>query len=686
LAYYIYFSIRGHKGKEPYNIYKAVLGVALIASIGCFLEPFSAALKPYNELLLYFFVVSVMTVDLIGTTLGPMVLQASVNPAIFRQVYQHIITQELIARIVAAALVWLLSQGHLLVFLYPVAWAMLIAHFILFDLTIWRMRVSEIKTRIPEDQKQPAMESLADSIRFVFANPLVRAAMVMMAWSTVTKFVLENLFYQVADAEFSSARQIAAFVSAMTIIMYLLSLAMHHVINSTLNKRLQLSALLSVQPINILVLGGIALLVHPFWPLVVLMVTYNIIHRSIQLPMSRQCLVPVPRQRRGTIVGLISIVVSLAAMLTSGAMAALKNSLHLQDFLIVLLLLGGSIFFVITSLDSYYIRNLWSFFKEGRSGSWQEEPPLDGLSGMQLDLDSASIETPAADIKSNPILNAYAFSRDREYLFHATREHHALLQSNQPELLLSGLRVCYVADFPWFADSLRQAANHKHPLVRSFAEHAASIKKDFNSMAGYSSAFRRKIKTVAMNVLETGDKQASESIAILKNLLNNSDHKGAASIVNLLADNRYSAYTNLILSCVAEGGNQLTVAPIVACLYKCQYPDAQPYRQHLINLAFGKKSPALRDTIYSKLIELKQSGLNLGDETSKPDPLQLLMFMHTLFLEEYRISESDPDRALSDTIAEFQIFSSDERAVLVDMHLSFLKRSEFFDRWQEILS
>src|ERR1700710_2105489 len=43
LSYYLYFAVRGHKDKEPYNVYRAVLAVTLVASIGCFLEPYNAA-------------------------------------------------------------------------------------------------------------------------------------------------------------------------------------------------------------------------------------------------------------------------------------------------------------------------------------------------------------------------------------------------------------------------------------------------------------------------------------------------------------------------------------------------------------------------------------------------------------------------------------------------------------------
>ncbi len=683
LIYYTYFAVRGHTGKEPYNAYKAVLVLALLASVGCFLVPYSTALKALNAPLLYAFVVSVMTVDLIGTTLGPMVLQASVNPAIFRRVFKTIISCELLARIAAAALVWILSQGHLLVYLYPFAWTMLTVHFILFGVTVARMSVLEFKPRT-DNSKHPAVESLSDSVRFVFANPLVRVAMSTMAWATVTKFVLENLFYQVADAQFASARQIAAFVSAMTMTIYVLSLPVHHLISRTVNRRLQLSSLLSVQPINVLVLGGLALILPPFWPLVVLMVTYNIIHRSIQLPMSRQCMIPVPRKRRGTIVSLISIVVSLAALITSGGMAVLKNYLHLQDFLVILLLLGSTIFFVITSLDSYYIRNMWSFFKEGKSGSWQDEPQLDTLSTVALEPDSAVVDVAVTNLKSHPILNSYSFSSDRSELLSATNQHRQLLESSDPELLLSGLRICYVADFPWFSENLSQATAHDNPQVRHFAQMAVDINQAFTKMAGYSSVFRRNIKTVAMEVLEAPSEQ--KHMLELKNLLNFPDHKSAEALMNALADARFKELSSLLFSCVIESGTQLTVIPIVERMYAGEYENAKPYRQLLEQLAYGKSSPELRATIEANLSTLKRDELPLGRETTTEHTPQLQKFMHTLFLEEYRLSPGELDKALSDTIEEFQRLSPDESGILIDMHLSFLKRSELFNSWQALMA
>ena len=680
LLYYAYFVFRGNKGEEPYNVYKVVMVLALTASVGCFMEAFTPSLQPFHAYFLYFLIVSVMTVDLIDTTLGPIVLQASVDPAIFRSVYQRmIVTAEVIARIAGAGLIWILSQGHVLNFIYPVTWVMLVSHFILFGATIRRMRQSELKTGIERPSPPPIVEAVSKSLRFMFSNQLVRVAMVVMVWSTLTRFVLEYLFYQVADARFGSAREIASFVSAMTMSIYVLSLFTHHFVSRTLNVRLQLSTLLSIQPINIVCLGALALLLPPFWPLVLLMVTYNIIHRSIQLPTSRQCLVPVPRTQRGIIVSMISIVVAVATLITSGSMAALKNVLHLQDFLVIFLFFGLAIFFMITRLDSLYIRNLWSFMREARSGNWQSEPQSDSLSAAVLEspstIDDGTGLAISNDLHRHPILETYAFSSDKSKLCLASNEHRQLLNSDKPELLVAGLRICFVTGFPWFAEYLSQAAAHEHQQVREFAKKAVAVNKEFAQMKGYSSAFRRRIKSVAMELSDA--RPDREWVSTLTGLIDTplSDHGNAESLIAVMADSRFKTLRDVMLKCIAEQGARLTVTPIVERMYQSDYENAHVCRQALEQLSFGKSNPDLRSTIETNLSKLNREQLCLGQQPDDEHMPQLQIFMHTLFLEEYRLSPRKSDAALIHTISEFQIFSPEERAILIDMHLSFLKEA-----------
>jgi hypothetical protein len=104
---------------------------------------------------------------------------------------------------------------------------------------------------------------------------------------------------------------------------------------------------------------------------------------------------------------------------------------------------------------------------------------------------------------------------------------------------------------------------------------------------------------------------------------------------------------------------------------------------------FGKNSSELRAAVESNLEGLKKSELALGGEITEAlgsETKPMNRFMHTLFLEEYRLSPGDLDEALVGTIREFPILSSDESAILVDMHLSFLKKSDLFSSWQVILA
>jgi hypothetical protein len=689
LIYYIYFAIRGEK--EAFRIYKLVLGLALLVSVLCFLEPMMPVLTPFNTLLLYIFGVTVMVVDLIGTTLGPIVLQLTVNPAMFRDVYQKIVTSELVARVTAAGLIWLLSVNHWSTFYYPVAWITLLVHLFLFTVTIWRMRGTHAgqKATSPKDVAT-IKKNISKSFRFIVSNPMVRAAMSIMVWGHVTKFVVEYLFYQAADAKFASARQVASFVSVTTMTMILLSLVVQHLVGKRLTERLQLSTLFTFQPVNILVLGCVALVAPPFWPLVLMMVTYNVINRSIQLPISRQLLVPIPRKQRATIVSLICILMSVSTLVASGAMAALKNVLHFQDFLVILLVLGTVIFFLITGLDSFYIRNLWSSFRESRSGRWQDEPVSESLSSVELEsaatYDEIAPHRMTVDLKSERILSAYASSYDREQLAAVSQEHIRLLRSPQVPLILFGLRICFLAGFPWFNKRLISAASDKDKRVREFAEIAIEINDKFKGYAGYTSIFRRQIKTLALEFLE--DPAQHTFVEKLLSLLKLPDHTAAQSIVSALSDRRFIELRDVILACITEDfmGTRFTLQPVIQHMFASEYDAAHHCRELLEQLSFGKNRPEVMKSIEDNLGRLKANAIKFGADQTEEDEAKLQRFMHTLFAEEYRLCRQSLDRALTDTIAEFRSPSTEDNAMLIDMHLEFLKRSELFGSWQALMS
>jgi len=689
LIYYVYFSVRGHKKNEPYNIYRIAVIVTLIASFSCFLVQFYPPLQNFNVLLLYTFVISVMTVDLIGLTLGPIVLQRSVNPVVFRQVFQNIVSMEVVARIGAATIVWLFSQVHGLIFVYPVTWLLLVAHYILFGITLWRMRVSELGGKHLAAPAESARTKVSQALRFMFANPLVRIAMIVMLWSTATKFIVEYLFYQAADQMYGSARQLALFISITSIIIYVLSFLMNHFVSGKVTARLQLSTLLSIQPVNLVLLVGLTLLFPPFWPLVLLNVTYNIVHWSIQLPMSRQCLVPVPRKQRGTIVSLISILVSFVTMFVSGGISLLKGHLQMQELLALLLFMGAGILFVTTSLDSFYIRNLWSFLREATSGTWQNEPQLQSLSPAELGaLGEADTAYGAVDLsddlKANPILEAYAFSHDKEKLRTASIDHKRLLDSRQTDSVIGGLKICFASGFPWFGLRLSQAAASDDHTVSSFAQTAAKLNWQLSQLNDYSSAFRRKIKVASMEMIEADSDERNYSI--LKSLLNVPNHGDAESFMAAFADPQYSELRPILLSCIVDQGNRLSIAPIVQLMCEREYKDSAMVRHLLGALPFGKQSAELRSFIHDNLSQLQRDQFSLSGQPDTRDGNRIRKFMHTLFLEVYRLSPGAFDTAIIESISDLPNVSQEDRSIFTDMHLSFLKRSDLLSLWQQLMA
>jgi hypothetical protein len=688
VIYYFYFALLGDR--KGYGVYKAFIALTLFASILCFMEQYFEVLVPYNHIFLYIFAISTVLVDLIGTTLGPVVLQLSVNPAIFREVYGKIITADLVARITASGIIWVLSANHWLGYWYPIGWVCLIIHFLLFNETVARLKRVETKSGIKKDEAH-VLERIRKGVKFIFSNDMVRIAMTIMIWSQVTKFVVEYVFYQAADMGLPSARRIALFVSSTTMVAIMVSLAMQFLVGRRLTRRLQLSTLFGFQPLNILLFSGLALILPPFWPVVILLVTFNVINRSIQLPVSRQCLVPVPRSQRSTIVSLICIFMSSATMVASGTMAALKEVLHFQDFLVVLLVLGAVVLFIITGLDSYYIRNLWSFYREARSGRWQDEPVVDNLSEVELEssagsLDADGLSTPTADLKSHPVLETYATSLDRKELAAATDEHRELVSSNKPHHVLLGLRICFVTGFPWFRALWNRALSHDSRAVRDFAEIAIRVDNEFKGIEGYSSVFVRRIRGLALEFLE--DSLHLHDVSKLQDLLKTSDHNAAESLVATLSDSRFRHLRGTLLECILEGGEKLTLEPIVKRMFESDYETAHHCREVLAVLSFGKNSKELRDTIETNLASFSKERLALGahaPETSR-DSDELRRFMHTLFVEEYRLCPHEVDRALTDSIREFPVISQEDKAMLVDMHLEFLKRSDLFRRWQSLMA
>lgn len=690
IFYYIFFSVAGER--NAYRLYRFLIALTALISITFFL-------RVDNTALLYAFGVAIVVIDVIGTNLGPVVLQAAVNPMLFREIFQKMVTLELLARVSAAAIVGLLSHFRLLGYYYVLGWPSLLAHFLLFYRLTHGLAVAG---KIARFQFSVA-KSFTNPARFLVSNPLARIALTIMVWTHVTKFVVEYLFYQAVDSHFLSASEIASFVSATTVTMIVLSLILQRLIGRRLGESLQLSALFSIQPTNIILLGGATFLMPAFWPLVLLMVSYQCINRSIQLPVSRQCLLPIPRSQRGAIVAMISLFMSIAALVTSGAMSSLKNLLTSQDFLVGLLILAFCLFFLITRLDSYYIRNLWSFYRESREGQWVGDPGADTLSAAELESETDLIafgarpyletggETPlvpssenrgliSANAKANRILESYASAYGESVLIEASRAHAALLASADAPSLLAGLKIAFVADFPWLRPLFTSYATHPSAQVRRFVGEVERVEATLGSAEGQSATFRRKLKVLGVRLLE--EERGSDRLRGLQRLTALPSPRVAETILDLLYNPGLYDVRETLFSCLVENGDGFDPAPLMEQLFHLSYGESANLRHAIQHLRQGGARLELSAAIAASFRELTNRALLAPARREE----WTNRFLHTLFLDELSLSAYGITERMMATIAEFASLAPEDKSILIGMHLEYLKRSPFLPQWKELIT
>ena len=339
---------------------------------------------------------------------------------------------------------------------------------------------------------------------------------------------------------------------------------------------------------------------------------------------------------------LISIVISVATIITSGVMKlALKNSLQMEDFLVLLLVLGAAILFMITSLDSFYIRNLWSFFRETRSGHWQDDSQSENLSSLEIDQGTEKVETGVSSsrLASHPILETYALSSsmsDLESLPPARIISCLFLIA--VDLRLFALKICFESHFPWFKPVMLKAAEHSDSVIGEFANKAIRIEHEFDDMYEFSSVFRRRVRSMALELID-GDE--TESLGKLRALLRSPEREATESLVSVLANPQFRSIRSVVFQCITGDGTYLSPLPLVERMYETDFESARLFREVLEHLTFGKNSTELRATVQNKLAGLKGRDTGSGANNVEMTTQKLFRpFMHTLFLEEYRFASS----------------------------------------------
>ncbi|MBI4861067.1 MAG: hypothetical protein HY815_12550 [Candidatus Riflebacteria bacterium] len=683
---------------------------------------------PGNAVVLYAFGASILLLELVGPSVVTTLLQRGARPAVFKQIFGQIVTLELAARVVSAGLMWALSAGGLLRLVPWTGWALLSAHLVAF-VTIARTGRADPPTEPAVRPAGPGTAMLADTVRFVASNPLMRAALMIMVWTHVAKFLVEYLFYQAAGLRFRTLAEVGSFVSTLGFAIVPASLALQKVLAERVIARRPLSFLLGILPVGTVTLGAASLVLSPFWCVVALMLFFQCINRSVQLPVSRQCLVPAPGRHQQSITFLASMVMSVAGLLVSGGLSLVPSSWGLGEITVVLLVGSTPVFFVLTQLDSLYVRNLWGIYREKRYGTWDglawtdtsigdlpstgtalpgtraptamssaSDDPLDpGRAVRENRLDAPGLAALRATLTADDadpdrvaglIRDAYRFSTQREVLTAVVTAHKRLLVSPRPSLARAGLRVLFEAGSSRFAPSIARFGLTRCEELGRYVRHATSIVTEMASwpLGGLTAATRRRCRLL-VDELRTAGREAD--LAKLGCLASSSGPGRTGDVIDALFLFRNDPVQGAILLGVGPAGRPFSIVPVLDEAARRPYLDALRYRRALRLLGLERFAPEVHDWVRRSLSRLIQEGFSAwggpdpGRSDSAAGSTDLLGL--TVLSEAWCLVGRDASRTAAEAILDLASLSLAEKEIVVEINLEQLKQSRFFDAFSFLL-
>lgn len=619
------------------------------------------------------FAVAATLVDILGPSVSVADLNALASPAIFRVLVRRVLGAELSARVLGSLTVGWLERHHTGPLL-DLLWLAAISLHILF-----RLLPSGLP---PEDATPRPTPHFRESFSFLISNPLVRSSVLLSAWAQVGKFLVEYVHYLTASQNFPSPASLASYLSLITTASLLVGLVSQNTWAPRLIARANLSFLFGILPVGLLVLNSLYL----GWPGVptaaLLFIFFQSLHRAIQLPVSRQCLIPVPLALRDSTLFTVSLVLSTANLAVSGAMSVWKETFAEQETALTLLLLTFPLFPLLSQLDVHYVRNLWRTYRERTSGSWADA--LLGDTALPLAAETRTLAvaeephaeeshpTRGAELKATRILQTYSLSHDAAQLARATLHHRELLRAPAAEAVF-GVRALAATRMPHLLSVLRRLAAGDSIPLRTVATEALEIEAQLQRMG-----IDRLLPTtrLALQKYFRADPQGLDALQTLQSLPEMRPFNAAvAALVRL--PRGHGAW---VLECFPE--RRLSLGPFFVRLGELSLNDSQIERDFLADLGRAAVGPQAREWIRMTLREflLAHSSEPLGENKL---PSQMLQALH---MEEWLERADRGGGTVTYSLRDIEKLSAAERGVWNEIHFELIKGSPFVKAWAQILA
>lgn len=736
-----YVLLMSLKERAIYGLYRTILAGLGAVMLACWW-------LPEAHWLLYAFNVMVLVCDMLGANVNGLLLQASRNPVIFRNVYHRVISLELIGRLTASALVWGISRLDHLTWYFPVAAVTLVAHGLAYRALPWPERPRDHVERPPGSVR----ERVRAAVGFARRNGLARLLIGLTVWTYITKFLVEFLFYQTVNAHFPSASQVGAFVSAVTFGIILLTLAFQNLVGRRLTSRLPLATLFAFQPVVLLALGSLALLMDPFYPLVGMMVVYQCLNRSIQLPVSRQLLVPMPGTIRSSISFLVPLVTDLSVVVVTGALTGNREFWTIPPTGMLLLVLGGVLFLGLAQLDSFYVRNMWSLYREAREGRWREAvDDSQGTIGLADMFDETALALPhtasrdhqravreddvgrrlaavtrplavatqplyrtiadvidqAAAATASPearrqflallarrdlpvamrvtlLLDSYARCDRPDDLAATVTAHRRLLRSGDVDEVIGGLQVLFQAGIPAFQPLIVAFTTHPSPDVARMASACLKAQDLLEHLPLDRFPAVTRRRFRTVLLEQMTETTWARDLDALQALARDRQRLRAAAMIEAVYATRDVEWRQVLLACANQSAGRVTLLPVIEAMASGTFGDGEAWRHFLQTLRPEEGDDDVWGWLFAELQTLVAARVVLG----APWPTDLGgspdRLLHALFVTEWTMAAPAAELVMA-TIADLGAPGVSRQGMLVDIHLEFLKNSAWRLAWVYLL-
>jgi hypothetical protein len=677
-------------------VYTGVVFMALGASLLFFRDPTHVLLLKVSASLF-------LVVDLIGINVVSTGLQLRVNPLIFGQIYQKIVSFELVGRVASAALVSWLGSHYELSQICPFLWLLIAGHLFCFLKTdffqsntitlpatpILSSQPTEIGVQAEKSELSPLerlFQNLKESIGFIFSNPVVKGALIALIWSRVAKFLVDYVYFQVITEQATSANKIGLIESMISTGGIFLTLIFQLTLGKRILSRLSLSGLLGFLPFGVLLLASMIFIVKPYALTILLVVFFQCSFRVIHFPAIRQCLLPVPKRLSAPLFSLVILLSLITSVLTSGVANQLKNIFGISEFLIILIIISGLLFLILSNLDSYYVWNFWNFYRESTTEKWSDfkwsdQPTLFDTSSVLAQQEPKDEHKPSFGSR-NKVLQAYRQAHDSEGLKLAVLEHQGAFDSDRVADVVYAIDAALAIGMPQMLNRLKAMTEHPLEIVRHRAQRILTVSENMKTLEAYKFSLntQRKIRSFLLNHTQNEGQKLKQFFKLDKSIT--SEWIEAFSLC------RDSFSESYVLDCMITDNYQKNFVLFLDGLYGCSYQETLARRNLIKCLRASSHRALLHDYLLAKFKQLESTNFNIWTAREIKNSIvnkDFQNFLHTLFVDAWINVKDEKLAPVLDTIGELEKLSDQDLEILISVHLENLKSSRYFELWRRML-